>query len=91
MKLFVKLILDIFDKQTEKKINFYLKKIFIDTIPVVIDVGSHKGEYIDNILNNFETKKIYSFEPNPKILKILRKKFYNFQKVEIFDYGLGGN
>ena len=89
MKLFVKLILDIFDKQTEKKINFYLKKIFIDTIPVVIDVGSHKGEYIDNILNNFETKKIYSFEPNPKILKILRKKFYNFQKVEIFDYGLG--
>ena len=79
MKLFVKLILDIFDKQTGEKINFYLK-IFIDTIPVVIDVGSHKGEYIDNILNNFETKKIYSFEPNPKILKILRKNFIIFKK-----------
>ena len=74
MKFFVKLILDIFDKQTEKKINFYLHNIFIDKINVVIDVGSHKGEYIDNLLRNFEIKKLYSFEPNPKIFEILKKK-----------------
>ena len=49
MKLFVKFVLDLFDKQTEKKINFFLKKIFIQEIPVLIDVGSHKGEYIENI------------------------------------------
>ena len=59
MKLFVKFVLDLFDKQTEKKINFFLKKIFIQEIPVLIDVGSHKGEYIENILNTMVTKLIF--------------------------------
>lgn len=89
MKLFVKFVLDLFDKQTEKKINFFLKKIFIQEIPVLIDVGSHKGEYIENILNNFEVKKLYSFEPNPKIFKFLSKKLNNHQDIEVFNYGVG--
>ncbi len=89
MKLFVKFLLDIFDKQTEKKINFFLKKIFGNEIQILIDVGSHKGEYIDNILNHFKFKKLYSFEPNPKIFNILTKKLKNHQDIEIFNYGVG--
>ena len=89
MKFFIKLILDICDKKTENKITLYLKKIFKDKISVVIDVGSHKGEYIDNILKNFEIKKIYSFEPNPKIFKLLYKKLRNNRSIETFNYGLG--
>jgi len=74
MKILVKFILDLFDITTEIKIKKFFKKIFLNKINIIIDVGSHKGEYIFNIIKNFHYNKIYCFEPNPKIFNILKKK-----------------
>ncbi len=89
MKFFVKLILDLFDLITEKKITRIFKNIFKKKIPIIIDVGSHKGEYIFNIIKNFEFEKIYSFEPNPKIFNILKKNLYKYENIQINNLGIG--
>ena len=58
MKILVKFILDLFDTITEIKTTKFLKKILSNDINVLIDVGSHKGEYISNIIKNFKYNKI---------------------------------
>ena len=34
---------------------------------VLMDVGSHKGEYLENISKDFLIDKAFCFEPNPKV------------------------
>ncbi len=89
MKFFVKLILDLFDIITEKKITRILRNKFKKKIPIIIDVGSHKGEYIFNIIKNFEFEKIHSFEPNPKIFNILKKNLRKYKNIQINNLGVG--
>ena len=73
MKEIVKFILSIFDFFTQQKIiNALSKKIKDNKIKVLLDVGSHKGEYISS-LKKFLIENIYGFEPNPDIFKILKK------------------
>ena len=50
MNFIIKYILKFLDSFTEKQITNYLKIIFSSKIPLIIDVGSHKGEY--NMLKN---------------------------------------
>ena len=88
MKFFVKFILDLFDTITEKKITRIFRNIFEKKIPIIIDVGSHKGEYIFNIIKNFEFEKIYSFEPNPKIFNILKKNLNEYENIQINNLGV---
>jgi FkbM family methyltransferase len=89
MKILVKFILDLFDITTEIKIKKFFKKIFLNKINIIIDVGSHKGEYILNIIKNFHYNKIYCFEPNPKIFNILKKKISKQQNIELNNIGVG--
>jgi FkbM family methyltransferase len=89
MKILVKFILDLFDITTEIKIKKFFKKIFLNKINIIIDVGSHKGEYIFNIIKNFHYNKIYCFEPNPKIFNILKKKISKKQNIELNNIGVG--
>ncbi len=89
MKILVKFILDLFDTITEIKTTKFLKKILSNDINVLIDVGSHKGEYISNIIKNFKYNKIYSFEPNPKIFDELNKKLSNKKNIKLNLLGVG--
>ena len=89
MNLVIKFFLNFFDYFTEKKINEFLKKIFARDIPIIFDVGSHKGEYILNIKKNFKFKTIYAFEPNPEIFQILKKKFINERNIKLNNFGIG--
>ena len=89
MKILVKFILDLFDITTEIKIKKFFRKLFLNKISIVVDVGSHKGEYIFNIIKNFTYDKIYSFEPNPKIFKILENKLSKKNNIELFKVGVG--
>ena len=57
-------VLSIFDKIYQKKIIKNLNLIFNKNIDIVFDVGAHKGEFIKLIISNFNSKKIYSFEPS---------------------------
>ena len=52
----------------QKRIYNFLKNF---KIKIIFDVGAHKGEFLKLIkkINNFE--KIYSFEPQKKIIKAL--------------------
>lgn len=63
-----------------KRIVDYLIKLNIHTL---IDVGAHKGEFINNILKRISINKIYAFEPNKNNFKELKKK-----KIKLFKVAL---
>ena len=88
MKDIIKLILNIFDFFTQQKILNTLAQINKgNKLSVLIDVGTHKGEYISSLSSKFSIDKIYGFEPNPKIFKQVKKKFEN-SKIKLFNYGI---
>ena len=77
-------IINIFDLYHQKRIINYLKKL---NLKYFIDVGAHKGEFLSYILS-LNYKKIYCFEPQKKIFKILYKNFKNKKNIQIFNLGL---
>jgi len=89
MNFIIKYILKFLDSFTEKQITNYLKIIFGSKIPLIIDVGSHKGEYINNLIKNFKFKKIYAFEPSPKNFDQLKKIFQDKDNIELLNVGIG--
>ncbi len=89
MAILAKLVLFVFDYFTRKKIFKFIKKRHGKNINIFFDVGSHKGEYIDSLKKNFNVNKIYSFEPNPEIFKILKNKTNKYLNIEYFNMALG--
>ena len=77
-------IINIFDLYHQKRIINYLKKL---NLKYFIDVGTHKGEFLSYILN-LNYKKIYCFEPQKKIFKMLYKNFKNKKNIQLFNLGL---
>jgi len=86
----------------EKIVNFidnkyHHKRIikFINNykISMLIDIGSHKGEFLENFLKFKKVKTIFAFEPQIDVYKILNKKFKknkNIKKINIaFDSKVG--
>ena len=65
--MFFEKFINIIDKYHQKRIINYLKKL---NLKYFIDVGAHKGEFLSYI-STLNYKKIYSFEPQKKIFKIL--------------------
>ena len=82
--MFFEKIINIFDLYHQKRIINYLKKL---NLKYFIDVGAHKGEFLSYILS-LNYKKIYCFEPQKKIFKILYKNFKNKKNVKLFNLGL---
>ena len=72
--MLIERIFDIISKYHHYKISLYAKKLGCDTL---IDVGSHKGEFLSSFLKINIFKKFYYFEPQKKIkkknLKITKK------------------
>ena len=77
-------VFNILDYYHQNRIINFLKPLHIDK---VLDVGSHKGEFLSYILS-LSYKKIYCFEPQKKIFKILYKNFKNKKNVQLFNLGL---
>ena len=89
MKELIKFILNIFDFFTQQKIlNALKKEIKGNKISVLIDVGSHKGEYILSLKSKFLVEKIFGFEPNPDIYNLVNKKFSTSNNIIVFNYGI---
>ncbi len=82
--MFIEKIINIIDLYHQKRIKNYLKKL---NLKYFIDVGAHKGEFLSNILT-LNYKKIYCFEPQEKIFKILHKNFANKKNIKLFNLGL---
>ena len=81
--LFEKLI-NFFDYFHQSRIINYLKRFDIDYF---IDVGAHKGEFLSYLLK-LKYKKIYCFEPQKDIFKILHKKYKKKKNIKFFNIGL---
>ena len=68
-----------------KRISRYLCKLDIEKI---IDIGAHKGEFLENILKIEKVNSFYAFEPQKNIFKGLNEKFSDNQKVTLFNYAM---
>jgi FkbM family methyltransferase len=51
------------------------------SIKTIIDVGAHKGEFIECSLKINSVNKVIAFEPQKKIFSLLEKKFLNNDKI----------
>ena len=68
-----------------KRISKYLCELDIEKI---IDIGAHKGEFLENMLKIEKVNSFYAFEPQKNIFKGLNEKFSNNQKVALFNYAM---
>ena len=68
MEKIITFLIDFVDKYYHQKRMFnFFNKLDIKTI---FDVGAHKGEFLQSIKKIKSFEKIYSFEPQKKILSI---------------------
>lgn len=84
-KILTKIINFIDENYHQKKINQILKKIKINN---VVDIGAHKGEFLNNIMKIKNRINIYSFEPQIEICNQLKKKFKKKKNVKISNFAI---
>tara|TARA_X000000950_G_scaffold217391_1_gene261583 strand:- start:224 stop:901 length:678 start_codon:yes stop_codon:yes gene_type:complete len=68
-----------------KRISRYLCELDIEKI---IDVGAHKGEFLEKMLKIEKVNSFYAFEPQKNIFDELSEKFSNNKKVTLFNYAM---
>jgi FkbM family methyltransferase len=81
-----------------KKLFNFLSKFHYDSVfnyskklnfEIMIDVGSHQGEFISRFLKNKKIKKFFCFEPNSILFKKLINTYKSNKKIKLFNYALG--
>ena len=65
-----------------KRISKYLLELDIEKI---IDIGAHKGEFLESMLKIEKVNSFYAFEPQKNIFKELNEKFVKNEKVTLFN------
>ena len=68
-----------------RRIFKYLKKLDIDKI---IDIGAHKGEFLENMLKIEKINSFYAFEPQKNIFRDLNEKFSKNEKITLFNFAM---
>ena len=63
----------------------HLRNLNIDKI---IDVGAHKGEFLEKMLKIEKVNSFYAFEPQKDIFDILNQKFSKNNKITLLNYAL---
>ena len=64
-----------------RRISKYLNELDIEKI---IDIGAHKGEFLENVLKIEKINSFYAFEPQKNIFNELNKKFSKNKKITLF-------
>tara|TARA_Y100000768_G_scaffold264353_1_gene201738 strand:- start:57 stop:734 length:678 start_codon:yes stop_codon:yes gene_type:complete len=82
----------IIEKMLKPISSFHHRRIFrhlckID-IEKIIDIGAHKGEFLENMLKIDKINSFYAFEPQKNIFEELNKKFSNNKKITLFNYAM---
>ena len=56
---------------------------FLDNykIDLIIDIGSHKGEFLSNVIKCIPFKKAYTFEPQKEVFEILKNNLINDNRI----------
>jgi FkbM family methyltransferase len=79
-------LIDLLDKNYhQKRINKTLKKLNLRTI---IDIGAHRGEFLESMLSINQNFKIYSLEPQSNIFSLLKKKYKNKKNIHLFNVAI---
>ena len=68
-----------------ERIFMYLKKLDIDK---VIDIGAHRGEFLEKMLKIEKIKSFYAFEPQKDIFDDLNKKFSRNNRITLLNYAV---
>ena len=68
-----------------KRIAKFLQNRSIKTI---IDIGAHKGEFTQNVLQIEGVNKIIAFEPQKKIFNLLKEKFIKNNIINLNNFAL---
>jgi len=84
--MFIETFFTIVSKFHHNRIFIYSKNLDFNNL---IDIGTHKGEFIELFLKIKKIKRFYCFEPQKKIYDNLNKKFRRFNKIKLYNYALG--
>ena len=68
-----------------KRISKYLSKLDIEKI---IDIGAHKGEFLEKMLKIEKVNSFYAFEPQKNIFNELSEKFSKNKKVTLYNFAM---
>ena len=80
----IEIIYNFFDKYHSKKLNsFYSKK----PIDALIDIGSHKGEFITKVIGD-KSLPIFSFEPQNSVRDKLKINTKDYNIKSYFDFAI---
>ena len=75
-------------KYHHKRIIKFLSNYKID---IIIDVGAHKGEFLNHCKSSIKFKKAYTFEPQKNIFQILINNFNQDHRINHNNIALGDN
>ena len=77
-----------YEKKRMNQLHLFSKKINSE---ILIDIGANIGFY--SILSSDQFEQIYSFEPNRRNFKVLKKNIENnkLKNIQILNFGLGEN
>ncbi len=68
-----------------KRISKYLSELDIEKI---IDIGAHKGEFLENMLKIEKLNYFYAFEPQKNIFDELNQKFSKNGNIKLFNFAM---
>ncbi len=68
-----------------RRIFRYLNELDIEKI---VDIGAHKGEFLENMLKIEKVKSFYAFEPQKNIFNELKEKFSKNEKITLFNFAM---
>ena len=68
-----------------RRILKYLCRLDIEKI---IDIGAHRGEFLEKMLKIERVNFFYAFEPQKKIFNELSEKFSNNKKVTLYNFAM---
>ena len=84
--MFIDSFFNIISKFHHNRISLYSKNLDFNNL---IDIGTHKGEFLESFLKIKKIKKFYCFEPQKKIYDNLKKRFIKEKKIKLYNYALG--
>ena len=68
-----------------KRISKYISELNIEKI---IDIGAHKGEFLESMLTIEKVNSFYAFEPQKNIFNKITEKFSKNEKITLFNLAM---